>query len=44
MKELEKVVQEEQFAIEVQYCDPDSCSHDCKQSDGACNAVYTNLW
>ena len=23
MKELEKVVQEEMFEIEVQYCDPD---------------------
>lgn len=25
MKELEKVVQEEMFEIEVQYCDPDDC-------------------
>ena len=29
MKELEKVVQEEAFEIEVQYCDPDECLHDC---------------
>ncbi len=28
MKEMEKVVQEETFEIEVQYCDPDDCLHD----------------
>ena len=27
MNELEKVVQEEAFEIEVQYCDPDECLH-----------------
>lgn len=31
MKELEKVVQEEMFEIEVQYCDPDDCLQDCIQ-------------
>ena len=30
MKEIEKVVQEETFEIEVQYCDPNDCLHDCK--------------
>ena len=32
MKEMEKVVQEETFEIEVQYCDPNDCLHDCIHS------------
>lgn len=30
MKELEKKMQNESFDVEVQYCDPDDCLHDCK--------------
>ena len=33
MKEMEKVVQEETFEIEVQYCDPDDCNYDCMVSE-----------
>ena len=33
MKEMEKVVQEETFEIEVQYCDPDDCLHDFIQTE-----------
>ena len=36
MKEMEKVVQEETFEIEVQYCDPDDCLHDCIHSVVLC--------
>ena len=45
MKELEKVVQEEQFEIEVQYCDPDNCLRDCMHSGtNNCDAVILGLW
>ena len=45
MKELEKVVQEEQFEIEVQYCDPDDCLHDCMhEGTNNCDAVILGLW
>ena len=43
MKELEKVVQEEMFEIEVQYCDP--CLQDCMESGyNNCTAVVTGWW
>ena len=29
MLELEMRMQEEPFDVEVQYCDPDDCAHDC---------------
>ena len=29
MKDLEKRVQEVVFDVEVQYCDPSDCYHDC---------------
>ncbi len=32
MKELEKKMQNESFDVEVQYCDPDDCLHDCEVS------------
>lgn len=32
MRILEQVIQEETFDIEVQYCDPDDCLHDCIHS------------
>ena len=42
MKEIEKVVQEETFEIEVQYCDPDDCLHDCIHSGvNNCDAIIT---
>ena len=42
MKELEKMVQEETFEIEVQYCDPDDCLHDCIHSGvNNCDAIIT---
>lgn len=28
MKELEKKMQNENFDVEVQYCDPDNCKYD----------------
>ena len=45
MKEKKKVVQEERFEIEVQYCDPDDCAHDCMHSGpNNCDAVILGLW
>ena len=42
MKEMEKMVQEETFEIEVQYCDPDDCLHDCIHSGvNNCDAIIT---
>ena len=42
MKEMEKVVQEETFEIEVQYCDPNDCLHDCIHSGvNNCDAIIT---
>ena len=32
MLELEKRMQEEPFDVEVQYCDPEDCEHDCLTS------------
>ena len=45
MEALEKVVQEEQFEIEVQYCDPDDCLQYCMHSGyNNCDAVITGWW
>ena len=45
MEALEKVVQEEQFEIEVQYCNPDDCLYDCMHSGyNNCDAVITGWW
>ena len=45
MRILEQVIQEETFDIEVQYCDPDECLHDCMQSGtNHCDAVVTGWW
>ena len=44
MNELEKMMQMEEFDVEVQYCDPDDCLHDCMQSGyNHCDAVITGL-
>lgn len=44
MQELEKKMQSENFDMEVQSCDPDSCFYDCLLPSGHCNTQYTNLW
>lgn len=44
MAELEKKMQEEPFEIEVQYCDPDDCDHDCLMAHNHCNTHITSLW
>ena len=41
MKELEKKTQNENFDVEVQYCDPNDCSHDCAVAPGWCNKHIT---
>ncbi|MDE7204162.1 MAG: hypothetical protein K2O91_20240 [Lachnospiraceae bacterium] len=44
MQEIEKIIQNETFDIEVQYCDPDDCLYDCMQSGyNNCDAVITGL-
>lgn len=44
MKELEKKTQNENFDVEVQYCDPDDCLHDCEVSEGWCNTHIVPYW
>ena len=45
MKELEKKMQNENFDVEVQYCDPDDCLHDCKhEGPNNCDAHFTEIW
>ena len=44
MKELEKKMQNENFDVEVQYCDPDDCWHDCQTAPKYCNAHSTECW
>lgn len=45
MEKLNRTVQEEIFEIEVQYCDPDDCLHDCMESGyNNCTAVVTSWW
>ena len=36
MKELEKKMQNESFDVEVQYCNPDDCLHDCETAPNHC--------
>ena len=41
MEKMEKRIQETTFDVEVQYCDPDDCYHDCKLSvPNYCNWSY----
>ena len=44
MKDLEKRVQEVVFDVEVQYCDPSDCYHDC-YGEGVinCDAYMTTI-
>ena len=44
MKELEKKMQNENFDVEVQYCDPDDCWHDCQTAPNYCDAHITEFW
>lgn len=42
---MEKRIQEATFDVEVQYCDPDDCYHDCKLNvPNYCNEVVTLYW
>lgn len=41
MQELEKKMQNENFDVEVQHCDPNDCSHDCEVAPGWCNTHIT---
>lgn len=43
MKELEKKMQNENFDVEVQYCDPDDCNYDCMVSENHCNSHISTL-
>ena len=42
MQEIEKIAQKETFDIEVQYCDPDDCLHDCMHENNTCNAYFVD--
>ena len=44
MQELEKKMQNENFDVEVQYCNPDDCLHDCETAPNHCNTHYTPWW
>lgn len=44
MKELEKKMQNESFDVEVQYCNPDDCLHDCKIGTNQCNAQFSTMF
>lgn len=44
MKELEKKMQNESFDVEVQYCDPDDCLHDCKVGTNQCNSHISGMF
>ena len=44
MKELEKKMQDEAFDVEVQYCDPDDCMHDCMHGTNNCDAHLIGWW
>ena len=44
MKELEKKMQNENFDVESQYCDPNDCDHDCETASGQCNTHVTSLF
>ena len=43
MLELEMRMQEEPFDVEVQYCDPDDCAHDCLTAPGHFNTHFTSV-
>lgn len=45
MEKMERKIQEVAFDVEIQYCNPDECLHDCKR-EGTNNydMVITSLW
>lgn len=45
MEKMEKRIQETTFDVEVQYCDPHDCLHDCNHNiPNLCDQVVTSLW
>lgn len=45
MEKVERKIQETTFDVEVQYCDPDECLHDCYHNiPNHCDQVVTSLW
>lgn len=42
MKELEKKMQNENFDVEVQYCDPDDCKYDCVDGPDYCTSNFVS--
>ena len=45
MEKMERKIQEVAFDVEIQYCNPDECLHDCKrEGTNNCDMVITSLW
>lgn len=45
MEKMEKKIQEVVFDVEVQYCDPSDCYHDCKHEGvNNCDAYMTTIY
>lgn len=44
MEKSEKKMQNENFDVEVQYCDPDDCIQDCLIAPDHCNTHITPYW
>ena len=45
MEKMERKIQEVAFDVEIQYCNPDECLHDCKRAGtNNCDMVITSLW
>ena len=40
---MEKRIQEELFDVEVQYCDPDDCLHDCEVSEAGVTHILCHI-
>ena len=44
MEKMERKIQEVAFDVEIQYCNPDECLHDCKrEGTNNCDMVITSL-
>ena len=44
-KKWTKKIQEVTFDVEVQYCDPSDCYHDCTHEGvDNCDAHFTKIW
>lgn len=44
MQELEKKMQNENFDVKVQYCNPDDCYLDCQDAANHCNYHFTTMF